>query len=403
MGSEAGMNREVLPEFVQILQDTLAYWQRLTADLDDALIIQIDPDRRNLRDALDMGLSLPQTCALASEVAWQTFFLAERRGYWPEWISFFKRALADCPSLSPQQRRRCLHRLGELHRHSQNLAEAVAAHQQAEALAQELDDELALAEARYRLCWDYLEMRQYGEAEVCCRFAIDTFTRLDIRRDLLTNSYWAWGSLERRRGELDVAQERLSQAIEMALATQQPTHRARMVAELGAILAKKGLYDEALTRYDEATDILAETASERDKVNIQISQAIVWYYQEKWPEVEAVWRQVVNSAYVRQSGELHLQAMVAYNLATALLKTGELGEAEAQLNHARRLRIELQDGVRQGSILGALAQLRLRQGKRDEAISLFEQARQLLQAYPDDAYAQGVLRTIEAELRTLES
>ena len=395
------MNREVLPEFVQVLQDTLAYWLRLTAALDDALIIQIDPDRRNLRDALTMGLSLPQTCALASEVAWQTFFLAEQRGYWPEWISFFKRALADCPSLSPQQRHRCLYRLGELHRHTQNLTEAVATHQQAEALAQELDDELALAEARSRLCWDYLEMRQYKEAEVCCRFAIDTFTRLNIRRDLLTNSYWAWGSLARRRGELDAAQERLSQAIEMALATQQPTHRARMITELGNILSGKELYDEALACYDEAAEMLAGTASERDKVFMQINRAIIFYRQERWPEVESVWRHVVNSAYVRQSGELHLQAMVAYNLATALLKTGDLVEAEAQLKYALRLRIELQDKVRQGSILGALAQLRLRQGKQDEAISLFEQVRQLLEAYPDDAYAQRVLRTIEAEQRDL--
>ena len=397
------MNGEPSPQFVHILQATLAYWQRLTADLDDALIIQIDPDRRNLYQALDMGLSLPQTCTLAGEVAYQTFFLAERRGYWPEWITLFKRALAHCPDLVPVQRGHLLHRLGELYRHTYKLEEALIVHRQAEALAQELDDELALAEARYRLCWDFLYTRQYEEAERCCRFAIDTFTQRGVRADLLTNSYWALGSLARRRGELEMAQALLSQATDMARTTQQPTYQARMVEELGVTMSQNGAYAEALAYFDEATEILADTLSEREKLQVQLNRAVVFYQQRRWAEAEAIWQQVSNSVYLRQSGETDFQARLAHNLGNVLLKMGKLDEAEAQLNYALQLRLQLPDKVSQASTIGNLAQVQIKQGQAKKGILLFKEAHKILEDYPDDAHAQRVRQTIEAELRALEN
>ena len=390
-------------QFIQILLNGLTHWQKSTQELDDAGIIDLDPYHSLLHEIIRQGLTLPQTCALAADVALQSFFLAERRGYWPQWIAFYKRALAHCQAISPQKRGHLLHRLGELYRFAHRLEEAVAVHKQAEVLAQAQGDDQGLAEARYRLAWDYLVMRQYGEAEACGQYAIDTFTRLGVRPDLLTNSYWAMGSLARRRGDLEAAQTLLSRAIEMAQTTQQPTHRARMIAELGITMSAQGQYDKALTHIDEAAEILATTASERDKVSVQMNRASVFYRQEHWRDAQLGWRQVINSTYIRQSGESHLQAMLAHNLATALLKTDDLAEAEAQLNYALQLRLELQEDVSLGGILGSLAQLRTKQGRRDEAISLFEKARQMLEAYPDDAYAQGVLRIIEAEMKDLKN
>lgn len=396
------MADEPSPHFIHILRITLGYWQRLTADLDDALIITIDPDRRNLREAIDMGLSFPQTCVLAGEVAWQSFFLAERRGYWSEWISFFERALRQCPALQPQQRPRLLHRLGELYRYGQRLEEAVAVHKQAEALAQELDDALALAEARYRLCWDYLEMRQYKEAEAYGRFALDTFTRLGMRQDLLTNSYWALGSNARRRGELETAKVFLSQAIEQAVDTQHSTHRARMIAELGVLLTEQQLYSEASLCIDQAAAILAPTMSERDKINVEINRAALLYRQEQWQAAELTWKQAANSEYLRQSGEMNWQALLARNLAIVSLKQLALSEAEAQIRYALQLQVHLEDEVEEANALGILGQVRARQKKGQEARHLFNQARQILLAYPEDAHARNTLRTIEAELQALD-
>jgi tetratricopeptide (TPR) repeat protein len=391
----------ISPHFIRVLTASLAYWQRLTVELDDAGIIQIDPDRRNIYRAIDMGLSLAQTCSLAAAVALQTFFLAERRAYWQAWGGLFERALNLGEALELKQQGDLLNRLGELYRHAQRLEEAVAVHKRAEALAQEQDDVLALAEARYRLGWDYLQMRQYGAAAACCHFAIDTFTRLGVREDLLTNSYWALGSLARRQGQLDVAQERLRQARQMAQTTQQPTHQARLVEELGMILEAKGLYDEALVYYDEAADILAGTASEQDRVRMQMNRAVVFYRREQWREAELAWRQAANAVYLRQSGDIQLQARLAHNLGSVLKKMGEWVEAEDQIKYALQLRLELPDKVSVAATMGGLGQVRAKQGQRDEARAVFEEARQILQEYLDDAYARSTLKIIEDELQTL--
>jgi len=44
-----------------------------------------------------------------------------------------------------------------------------------------------------------------------------------------------------------------------------------------------------------------------------------------------------------------------------------------------------------------------KQDKQDEAISLFEEALQLLAAYPDDAFAQRLQLEFEAQLQALQN
>jgi tetratricopeptide (TPR) repeat protein len=397
------MSTEISPQFIASLANGLAYWQRLTENLDDACIIEIDPERHNLHEAVIWGLDLPQTCQLASNVALQTFFLAERKGYWQEWAEFFERALKQRHAIESHRQGRLLNRLGELYRYMRRLEEAVAVHKEAESLAQEQEDDLALAEARYRLCWDYLETRQYGEAEACCCFALKTFTHLGLRNDLLTNCYWALGSIARRRGHTAAAQEQLTHAANLARTTQQPTHRARIVNELAMAMQENKLYDEALVYYDEAAHILATTASERDKVIVQLNCGLLFFRQEKWIEAELAWRYALNSAYLRQSGEIQLQARLAHNLGNVLLKRGNLLEAEAQFCYSWQLRLELQDNLALANTVGGLAEVYAKQGKQDEAISLFEEALQLLAAYPDDSLAQRLRLEFEIQVQALQN
>ena len=397
------MSSEISPQFIASLTNALVYWRQQTQNLDDALIMEIDPERRNLHQVVVMGLDLPQTWELASDVALQTFFLAERKGYWQEWAGVFERALNHCQAIEPHRQGRLLNRLGELYRYMRRLEAAVAVHKEAEALAQEQDDDLALAEARYRLCWDYLETKQYGEAEVCCRFALKTFTHLGLRDDLLTNCYWALGSIARRKGDIAAAQELLTRAVYMGHTTQQPTHLARMLNELAWLLLETAAYEEALAYLAEAEQILAATASERDKIHVQLNRGLLFFRQEKWIEAELAWRYALNSAYLRQSGEIQLQAHLAHNLGIALLKQENLPEAEELFHYARQLRLELQDKLALANTLGGLAEVYARQGKQDEAISLFKEALQLLAAYPDDAYAQKLWLEFEPQLQALLS
>lgn len=376
------------PSFVASLRASINYWNEHTQNLDDSLIIEIDPDRQNLYEAINIGLELPETWKISTEVALQIFYLVERRGYWQEWLEVLNKALAHSPATAYHLQGQLLNRIGELHRFSRQLEEAIEVHKQAEALAQQQGDELALAEAHYRLCWDYLETREYAEAEQYSLSALETFTHLGVKDDLLTNTYWALGSIARRRGNITLALEWLTYAATLGRTRQQPTHLARILNELAVTLQEAASYQEALVCFKEALKVLESTASERDKVEVQLNMGVLFFRQQQWAKAEVAFLQAISSSYLVRSGEIPLQAILANNLGNVLLKQGRLVEAEAQLQHAWQLWLETQDYLSQANTMGSLAELYAKQGKVTKAVSLFKQAMQLLKLYPDDAFAQ---------------
>jgi tetratricopeptide (TPR) repeat protein len=382
------MSSEISPQFIASLTNALTYWQRQTQNLDDTGIIEIDPERHNLHQVVVWGLDLRQTWELAAGVALQAFSLAERRGYWQEWLEVLNRALFKCPATAYRLQGQLLNRVGDLHRYSHQLEEAIEAHKQAEALAQQQGDKLALGEAHNRLCWDYLETREYMEAEQHSLSALETFTHLGVKDDLLTNTYWALGSTARRRGNITLALERLTYAATLGRTNQQPTYLARILNELAVTLQEAASYEEALACLTEALKVLEATASERDKVEVQLNMGVLLFRQQQWAKAEIAFLQAISSSYLLRSGEIPLQALLANNLGNVLLKQGRLVEAETQLQYAWQLWLETQDYLSRANTMGSLAELYAKQGKVTTAVSLFKQAIQLLKLYPDDAFAQ---------------
>jgi len=106
---------------------------------------------------------------------------------------------------------------------------------------------------------------------------------------------------------------------------------------------------------------------------------------------------------LRQSGDAHLQALVATNLSNVFLKQGRLSEAETLLRQAWVLRLQAKDEVSLANTIGSLAEVLAKQGQRNEAISLYEQAITLLIKYQDDVFAQTRLLPIfRAQLQAIE-
>lgn len=397
------MSSEISPQFIASLTNALVYWQQQTQNLDDALIIEIDPERQNLHEVVVIGLDLPQTWKLAAGVALQVFYLVERRGYWQEWLEVLNKALVYCPTTAYHLQGQLLNRIGELHRFGRQLEEAIEVHKQAEALAQQQEDELALAEAHFRLCYDFLVTRQYKEAEQFGLLTLEVFTRLAVKGAWLANTYRALGMIARQRGDMPTALERLSCAVELGRKLNQPTRLARILYDLGSAYQDAGKYDEALAQFHEASKLLETTASERDKVNVQNNIGTLYFRRQQWDKAEFAFQQAQASRYLRQSGNAHLQALVATNLSNVFLKQGRLSEAETILRQAWILRLQANDEVSLANTIGSLAEVLAQQGQWDEAISLYEQAIPLLSKYPDDAFAQTrLLPSFQAQLQAAE-
>jgi len=397
------MSSEISPQFIASLTNALTYWQRLTQNLDDTGIIEIDPERQNLHEVVTIGLDLPQTWELAAGVALQIFYLVERRGYWQEWLEVLNKALVYCPTTAYHLQGQLLNRIGELHRFSRQLEEAIEVHKQAEALAQQQEDEFALAEAHFRLCNDFLAARQYKEAEQSGLLALEVFIKLAVEGAWQANTYRLLGTIARMKGDTAIAMERLSLAIKLGRKLDQPTRLARILQELASAFRDVEAYDEALSYLTEADKVLNSTVSEQDKIIVQLNLGTLYFRQQQWHQAEIAFQRAWASPYLHQSGNIHLQALTANYLGNVFLKQARLAEAETLLRQAWRLQLQAKDEVNLANIIGSLAEVLARQEQMDEASSLYEQAITLLSKYPDDAFAQTrLLPLFQAQLQDIQ-
>jgi tetratricopeptide (TPR) repeat protein len=165
--------------------------------------------------------------------------------------------------------------------------------------------------------------------------------------------------------------------------------------ELANTLRASGRLDEAIGYYEEAGRILSPTASELDKVVLAVNLGGAYFEQENWSLAETTFRQA-NSAYLRQSGNLHYQALVTVCLGNALLKQARLVEAEAILRQSVQLWRQADDGLNLANAVGSLAEALAAQGS-PEAEAYFDEALVLLESYPEEPWAESSRRFFRDE------
>jgi tetratricopeptide (TPR) repeat protein len=401
-------------EFIASMVANLNYWRQQTAELDDAAIARLERERENLFRAVQLGLRVELTVAAAAELARQCFRFVERRGYWQEWTAILQHASqAYRPQLSPL---RCilLYQLGHLYRLLHRLPEAIDTHQQAGRLAEALQDEWRLAQAWSGLCLDFYHARRYEAAEV---YGLKTLALLDKVANPVRSpsegpsqasdrSVWqaatlnTLGLLARDMGQADTAQERLAQAVDLWRKGGDRTELARSLNNLATVWQAGGKLVEALAAYQEAAALLEPTASELDKVMVQISLGSLYYTMDRLEEAEALFRQA-NSPFLRQSSQIYYRALVNHNLGNVLLDRKQPVEAEAYLRAAVTLWPQAGDDVLHANTLGALAELKVAQGEKQKAIACYDEAITLLRRHPESAWGRQKLAQFEAERRTL--
>ena len=161
-----------------------------------------------------------------------------------------------------------------------------------------------------------------------------------------------------------------------------------MLYELANAFRDAEAYDEALVCLTEAAEVLNSTASEQDKIIVQLNLGTLFFRQQQWLQAEIAFQRAWASPYLHLSGNFHLQALTANYLGNVFLKQARLAEAESLLRQAWRLQLQAKDEVNLANIIGSLAEVLARQEQMDEATSLYEQAIILLSKYPDDVFAQ---------------
>ena len=399
------MEKQPPAEFIQGLNAALAYWQERIGREPP---VTLERERHNLYRAVHLGLALSGTQPLAAEVATDAFPFIYARGYWREWLPVMERA-AHTPGGSfhgaiwqSVSRFWLLTRLGQLRRLNGRLSDAVRCHQEALGVAHETTQSLLIVEGQYQLGRALRDARQYVEAEEQLLAAEGLIAQVagggsdEHAAALAANVQNALGRVMHDLGRLDEAQKHLSRAVAMRRKQGQPVPLADVLQDLGNALRADGSYDQALKCYEEGLGLLGGTDYPLNCALIQLGVGAVHFARRNYELAETVFRQI-DVPFLREMGNLHVQAMTLSGLGNSLLYQNRHKEAAQALQESVELWRQLEDKLELANAVGSLGEALAGLGENTEAREMFAEALDLLAQYPASAKARRLHAFFTAE------
>lgn len=374
------------PQFLQSLQAGLRYWQVQTEDNSDEAIRRLDAERQNIYRLVQYGQRVPELWPDTAVLALNTFYLVERRGYWPEWIPVLEQAANEWAQGDVRLKIQLLHRLGYLYQAARQLPQAVAVHVQAEQMAQIFGDAHLLSQSRFYLCADHRHLRQYDSAEAYGLQALAGFEQQQARDKWYAGIWNELGLIAYHRGDLTLARQRLETAVAHYRQLGRTTDLLRTLNNLIGVARAEKRYDLALDYYEGAAPYFEVVSSEFDRIIFEVALGGTMFELGRYPEAEAAFRRA-NTPYLQRSPHIHQRALVWQCLGNALLKQDQLAESGVCLQESARLWAVASDDLMLANTLGTLGELYGAKGEGETAVSYLDQAIGYLEKYPDDAMA----------------
>jgi tetratricopeptide (TPR) repeat protein len=343
---------------------------------------------------VQFGLALPHTQPAAAALVLAAFSFVFARGYWQEWLPVMEKAASVASLAQMGSRFWLLTRLGQLRRLNRKLAGALSAHRQALDVAAETGEPFLLAVAHYNLGRALRDARLYAEAETQLQTSAQLLEQMerDDAEGLAASVNNALGRLAHDRGQLADAQEFLERAVAIRREQGTPVPLADDLHDLGNLFRASGAYEPALACYEEALDLLQGTGHRLNRAQIHFSRGVLHFSRREYALAEAVFREI-DLPFLRETGNLHLQAMILVSLGNALLYQRRYGQAADMLRGGVVLWEQLEDDLELANAIGSLGEALAGLGEKEKAGLMFDEALALLAHYPDSAKA-GRLRAL---------
>ena len=365
----------------------LHYWHQQVSQFTDADMHQFQLEQTNVQLAIKLGLALPAAYTAAAELLLLSFPLIERGGFWQKWVALFQQAAAVLPSERAILRCKMLNRLGQLHRLLRRLDRAIEIHEKAAMVAQTCGDMQIVAEIFFNLSADYRQRRDYVQAETYGKQALEIYDTLPDCAYGQASALGTLGLIALNRNDLDLAEAKLRQSLNIWRQLDNPTEQARMYNGLAVTLQRKKQFEAALYFYQEALTRLVATSMERDKVEVYLNLGALHFEQEQYNKAEMFFRQA-NATLLRASGNLYLQAVLAQSLGNSLFKQQQLSEAESHLRHGYMLWQQLGDNLNIANTAGTLGGVLAERELYTDALVFYDEALLLLTGFPENARAK---------------
>lgn len=388
------------PRFVQSIQANLRYWQQRASLVDQVTISELDREKENLYQAVQFGLRLPPTQALAAELALDLFELVDQGGYWQDWIPILEQAIHQVGATRTRTAAKLHHRLGQLYRRQHRLEQACQEHEAALTIARQLADEFLVAEACLNLGLVSNDQRAYAQAREMGQAALVGFTHLGADPSWMAHSHTLLGVVDQMLGDLKSSQQHLEQAVALWRQLPRPLELARALNTLGNTCWHDRQYAQAEPLYLEAEKLLAGAHSEHDKIHVLNNLGTLYANTGRLPDAEAAFRRA-NLAYLAETGQTYQLAVLLLNLGDVLLGQGKPAEAEPLLRLSLERFLALEDRSNAGNVCGTLAAALAAQGNVADARSHYTQALAFLDQFPQEAFAQRLRHKFAAALQAL--
>ncbi len=279
--------------------------------------------------------------------------------------------------------------LGEGHLEQSRHAEALECAQEAQQVAEILENPELLGGAERLQASVYLAQQDYTRAETHIRRALDAFEGEDLK-DQVAESYLLLGQLHHRRGLHAKAVEafkRAAQAYNEA-SVKDDLVRLRALVEQGNVYLRLQDDDLALDCFNEALGTVDKVRDDRSAAGLLLGLGILC--RSRGEDDKALSYAFQALALFRRANAKHLLAAMYHHLGQLYGGRNQWDRASGYYEQSLVLSQSLGNRPAQAATLTAMANHWLAQGKLDQAQNLCERALGLLKEKRDPADQVGV-------------
>ena len=201
------------------------------------------------------------------------------------------------------------------------------------------------------------------------------------------------GLIAQSRSDLDGSETWFRQSVEAFRKTDLSIELTRVLTNLAILLESAGKSDQALATYQEAEKLLEPTSYEVEKANVALSTGTLYFHQGDLAKAEAYYQQAF-TPFMREAGPLYVLAMITNNLGNVYHAQGRLSEAELWLRKSITSFHQANAQLMLANSLATLARTLIDQGKADHIQPLYDEAMDIVTEYPDDAFADSIIREL---------
>jgi tetratricopeptide (TPR) repeat protein len=386
------------PSFVRRVKANAEHLLDVVRAIEDREYRTLDPEWPNLQQAIHYGLEYPEAQPAAAALWAVLIGFIESRGYFGAWQTVTEKVAEKIQALPPALACKVANEAGFFFVKINDLSRSLEMHEAALNFAERTRDRFEKALATLGKGGVQTARRVYDEAETLVREAMGILDELDQERLHYSSSVDLMGLIATDRGEYTTAIGWFEQSVQGFL---RAGHHRKAAASLTNLALAQDLNTDhrgAIDTLERALKLLKPGIDNIIRTNVYNSLGTSYFHLEDYARAKEAFLKI-DQPYLEKHGLLDKLMWVTNNLGNVALKEGAWEAARDYLGYSIGLARKLGHGISLGNSLGDLAEALLYLRERDAAREALDEAVEVLEGYPENAWARKRLAAILAQCK----